>query len=151
MKNKSWRRVFQLFLLLIFIGSVLTACQTLPFKSNGASLKQRVKGMMEAKINQDWGRFYSYLEPAFKEKVSKKDFVNKKRGVRFTGFSIKSIQIKPSGKEAVVEVLFDMTIKSYSFTDQEDSQVWVKKKRNWYMAHQPTNALGIKPSQPGSN
>jgi len=111
---------------------------------------------MNAKVNQDWAAFYTYLDPAYQKKVPQNKFVNRKRDVRFTDFSIKSVQIAPSGKDAEVAVVYDMTVRSYEFTDQRQVQDWVKKGGQWYLDIRQTNPLGEEqgdspPPDTGSN
>ena len=133
---------------------LLSACQSLPLMSSQppeAVLEKRVAGLMNAKVNQDWGSFYTYLDPAYQEKVSKKNFINRSRDVRFTDYSIKSIKIGPSGEEGKVTVLYDMMARAFHFTDQRDTQKWVKKGGKWYLEMKSAgNAMeGGKP--PGSS
>ena len=151
MEIKNISRIFKTGLLLVMSIAVLTACQTLPSRPPEAALEQRVKGLMKAKINQNWARLYTYLDPSYQETVSRKNFVNRQREAMYSDFSIESIQIKPSGREAVAEVLFDMTVKSFEFKDQRDVQNWVKKDEKWYLKTQPANALDFKPTAPGTN
>jgi len=142
MELKKMEQSFRMFSLfgVLAVVFLLSACQGLPMMSSQppeAVLEKRVAGLMNAKVNQDWGSFYTYLDPAFQEKVSKKNFMNRSRDVRFTDYSIQSIQIAPSGEEATVAVLYDMMAKAFHFTDQRDTQKWVKKGRKWYLEMKP--------------
>ncbi len=163
MEFKKTSRFFRMVSLFGVLGLawLLSACQGLPMMPSQPPeevLEKRVAGLMDAKVNQNWGSFYTYLDPSFKEKVSRQNFINRSRDVRFTDYSIQSIEIGPSGEEATVSVLYDMMARAFHFTDQRDTQKWLKKGGKWYLEMKPAgNAMqgGGKPpassSVPGTD
>lgn len=148
------RHVLRCFLLFAGVAGLLTlsACQSLPVHSrpSEAVVKERVAALMEAKVHQDWGKFYTFLDPEYQKQVSQKNFVNRKRGVRFIDYSIQSIQVDPSGRKAEVVVVCDMMARSFRFADQRQTQKWLKKGGEWYLEmQQHGNPMGGgKPSSP---
>ena len=138
-------RILIVLLAAMTIAGVLNACQSLPLRPPGAELEDRVAGLMQAKIDEDWGKFYDYLDPAYKTEVSLQSFLNRPRDAKYTDFVIDTIEINPSGAAADVLVRYDMNFRSYHFTDQRDSQQWVKKDGTWYLKINDENAMGVNP------
>lgn len=121
-------------LMLFFAAAVVfvCSCQSLPVKSPEQALESRVASMMAARVDQDWAKVYDYFDPDYKEKISKKAFLNINRNVKYSNFEIQSIDIAPSGKQAVVVCVFDMSVMSFQFKGHEETQDWVKVGRKWY-------------------
>jgi hypothetical protein len=109
----------------------LCSCSTLPFRSPEENLRIRVEDMMNARVNDDWGKVYGYLDSGYRNRVSKTNFLNIRREMDITSYKIESIEILPSGKEATVQVKQNISIKVFDFKDQAEKQQWVKEGFSW--------------------
>ncbi|MFP4533527.1 MAG: hypothetical protein ACLFNS_12670 [Desulfobacterales bacterium] len=96
------------------------------------ALRQRVKNMMEAKIADDWGKVYDFQAPEYKQEVSKDQFLGINRNMSVLSYSIESIEMAPSGKEATVKVEFSASARGYEFSGMVNTQQWKKIKGTWY-------------------
>jgi uncharacterized protein YceK len=132
---------------LIFLGLVISGCATFEPTSPQKAIRERVEKLMDAKMNNDWATVYDLLSPAYREKVSKDGFVQKSRGLMFTGYTIDSIEIKPSGDKAVVELTYSVNMRGFEFKDNPETQQWVKKGWHWYMDLEPKSAEKNLPSK----
>lgn len=112
----------------------MAACSMM--QQNGPSgekaLQKRVEAMMEAKVKDDWGRVYEYLEPDYKKKVSKEEFLGIRRKMTVLRYNIKSIEMEPSGRKATVTVKFAAEARGFEFDNLRDIQTWLKKGGVWY-------------------
>jgi hypothetical protein len=88
--------------------------------------------MMTAKINNDWGKVYDYYCASYKETKEKSSFANMNRGIYFTKYTLKSIEIAPSQKEATVKITYDVDLKGMELKDNPETQTWIKEGWNWY-------------------
>lgn len=121
--------VFSLFL----IVNILNACSMFKTKPPKEALKERVEGLMKAKTTDDWGEYYTYLDSSYRKRVSKKEFTDMNRAMRFTKYKIESIDMDESGKTAVVKVKCNYNMMAFDFKDQLEIQNWVKEGSYWYM------------------
>jgi len=119
-------------ILLIMALFLISACQSLPFQPPEQVLQKLAAGMMAARVAQDWGQVYQYLAPDYKNRVSKENFLGKKRDIQFGDFTVESVEIGPSGKEAVITVKYDMTVMSFNVANKRITQNWVKTGGKWY-------------------
>ena len=110
---------------------MLVACATAPIKSSEALLRERVDGLMQAKINNNWAGVYEYYTPDFKEENSKDQFVRMNRQMHFKNYTIQSIEMDPSGKAATVIVRYDFRVLGSLF-HKNDTQKWVRDGGQWY-------------------
>jgi len=133
MKNAWIQKGWMLFLSVMFLTIGICSCSTLPFQSSEEALRKRVEGMMNAKINDNWEEVYTYLDPVYRKKTPEKTFINFNREMVFTKFSIISIEIQPSGAEAIVKIKQDLNVKIFNFKDQLDTQNWIKDGYTWYL------------------
>jgi hypothetical protein len=133
MDNLSIHKRWISLLILMVVAICMCSCSTLPFRSSEDSLRIRVEEMMNARINDDWEKVYGYLDPGYRNRISKTNFVNIRREMDFTKYSIISVEVQPSGKEAFVKIKQDMSVKVFEFKDQPEKQHWVKDGFSWYM------------------
>jgi hypothetical protein len=133
MKNISIQKCWIAFLIMMFVTIWMSSCSTLPFQSSEDALRKRVEEMMNARIDDDWEKIYGYLDPAYRSKVSKKNFLNIKRDMDYTKYSISSIEIQSSGIEAIVQVKQDINVNVFNFKDKAETQHWVKDGFSWYL------------------
>ncbi len=129
------------YLILIGIGLVsLMGCTTVQVKNPQDSLLPRVQKLAQAKIRGDWATVYSLLAPSSKRRLPEAAFVNRKRGIQFKTFKIKDIHLAPSQKEAVVKVLWEISMGGYDFKNAPELQSWVYVDGTWYLKmKKPTN------------
>jgi hypothetical protein len=116
----------------VFASFMITACQSLPLQSPEKHLEKRVVGMMTARVDQNWAEVYKYMAPSYKKKMSKESFAGMKRDILYKNFTIESVKIDGSGKNAVVMVKYDMTVMTYPVSGHRETQEWIKQGFNWY-------------------
>jgi hypothetical protein len=133
MKSRSMQKGWSVFFIMMLGMVWVSSCSTLPFRSSEDALRIRVEEMMNARIDDDWGKVYDYLDSAYRNKMSKKNFLNIKREIDYTNYKIESIEILPSGKEAMAQVKQSISIKVFDFKDQPEKQQWVKEGFSWYL------------------
>ena len=131
--KKNFKKLILLIFSLFLIVSFLNACSIFKTKPPAEALKERVEGLMNAKIADDWGEYYTYLDSSYRNRVSKKDFMNMNRAMEFTKYTIESIDILESGEEATVKVKGNYNMMAFNFKDQVEIQKWIKERFNWYM------------------
>ena len=127
--NSNQKILFVLFIVIISLAS--TACAALKSKAPDEALRERVQGMMQAKINKDWGAVYTYFDESFQKRESKEVFSNKIGGMVFKAYSIEKIEILPSGKEASVKIKSDIQAKGFNFKGTPETQHWIMEEREW--------------------
>jgi hypothetical protein len=121
-------------ILMMMLSAVwLCSCSTLPFRSPEENLRIRVDEMMNARVNDDWGKVYDYLDSGYRNRISKTNFLNIRREMDITSYKIESIEVLPSGKEATVQVKQNISIKVFDFKDQVEKQQWVKDGFSWHL------------------
>lgn len=132
MKTGQLRKFFSIGILILLVGS-LGACSLKHASPSGEeALRQRVSRMMQAKIDDDWGKVYEFQAPEYKKAVSKDKFLGINRKMSVLRYSIESLEMAPSGKEATVEVKFAASVRGFEFEGMVNTQQWVKIKGTWY-------------------
>lgn len=130
-------------ILVIMITFLISACQSLPLLSPEQSLESRVTGMMAARTAQDWGGVYEYLNPDYKIKVTKGNFVGMNREILYGDFAVESMVIAPSGIDAVVKTKYDMTVMGFDVADHSETQNWKKIDGKWYYVIKTDPSMGM--------
>jgi hypothetical protein len=133
MKTALIQKGWMLFLSVMLLTIGVCSCSTLPFRSSEEALRIRVEEMMNARINDDWEKVYGYLDSGYQNRISKTNFLNIRREMDYIKYSIVSVEVQPSGREAVVQVKQDISIKMFDFKDQPEKQQWVKDGFSWYL------------------
>ncbi len=138
MKAKKFPNAIYMIIMAVSLTALMAGCATLSFKPADQQIRQRVEGMMNAKIENDWGKVYDYYGPAYKKTMPKDTFARMARAVYFTKFTITSIEVGPSGKEAVVKLTYDVVMKGFDFKDISETQKWINDGWNWYQDIDPS-------------
>lgn len=134
MKN---RRIF--LALLPFLALTFSiGCAFFPPQRPEESLQKRVEGLMQAKIDGKWDVVYTFYDASFRNAVSKENFANRTRNLRFKGFKIEEIEMLPSSKEARVKVGMDISLQGFDFKDAPKNQHWIKEEGKWFLKVQPS-------------
>jgi hypothetical protein len=133
MKTRTYPLTLSMILLAAVVTALIAGCASFPFKSDEAVIRERVEEMMNAKINNDWGKVYDYYSSSFKKTKDKDSFTRINRGLYFTSFTINSIEVQPSKKEATVKITYDAMMKGMDFKKNTETQTWIKEGWNWYM------------------
>ena len=136
-------RMLSLMIVIIMATALLNACSSLPFMPKEETLKERVEGLMNAKINNNWGKVYTYFDPSYKKSISKETFLAKKREIQFIKFAIESINVEASRVEATVKIKYDVIMRGFKFKDSFENQRWIKNGRKWYMQATPPETSKI--------
>jgi hypothetical protein len=133
MKTRTYPAILSMMLLAIVLSALIAGCASFPFKSNEEVIRERVEGMMNAKINNDWGKVYDYYCSSYKKTKEKGSFASLNRGLYFSKFTINSIEVQPSNDEAKVKITYDAIMKGMDFKNNIETQTWVKEGWNWYL------------------
>ena len=121
-------------MVLVFFTTLFHGCATLSSpKDEKELLRGRVVQFMTAKVAGQWDSVYDFLDPAFRMKVSKKDFLSRQRKITFKSFEIRKLEILPSVKEARVEISSDISMQGYDFKNALEVQHWVDVDNKWYL------------------
>jgi hypothetical protein len=132
MKTRSHIKTLSILLLTTVLTALIAGCASFPFKSDEEVIRERVEGLMNAKISNDWGKVYDYYSADFKKTKEKSSFASMNRGLYFTKYTINSIEIEPSKKEAKVKITYNANMKGMDFKDNPETQTWIKEGWNWY-------------------
>ena len=127
--NSNQKILFVLFIVIISLAS--TACAALKSKAPDEALRERVQGMMQAKINKDWGAVYTYFDESFQKRESKEVFSKKIGEIIFKTYTIESIEILPTGKDATVKIKSDIQAKGFDFKGTPETQHWIMEGGEW--------------------
>jgi hypothetical protein len=123
----------------------LSTCAVFQPKPADEMLKERFHAYMAAKINNDWAAVYTYFEPSYRENITQEAFAGKPRALQFTSYTIKSIAIYPSGKEAEIHFTFNATLKNLEvdFVDHKSTEKWINTGNQWFVAidHDPKKGI----------
>ena len=123
-------------LILVFILAI--GCASFPQKiSKEESLRKRVNALIQAKIDRRWDIVYDLYDSSYKKTLSREQFANRLRTMQFKNFSIETIEILPSGREAEVKLKVDISMKGFDFKDAPEKQHWIEEKGNWFMKVMP--------------
>ena len=140
MNKKFLKRNFGILLILVLFATA--GCQILAFAPPEQALQDRVSAMMTARVNEDWRTVYQYLEPDYREQVSEDKFAGMARNIFFSNFSIDSLDIAPSGKEADVVVKYDMSVMQFDVPGHSEKQKWIRHGR-WYFQIKTDMPMGL--------
>jgi hypothetical protein len=135
------RRIFQN-MVLFWLVLMVAGCSVFQTKSSTDNLRQRVDGYMTAKINGNWAEVYDYLTPEYRQETTKEAFASMSRGMDFLSYTIDSIEIEPSGTEAVVSVKQDFKAQIFSIKDDIHRQHWIYEKNQWYVKMGSSSPFG---------
>jgi hypothetical protein len=124
-------------ILIVVLLILLTGCAALPHPSPEESLRARVEGLMQAKVDGKWDVVYGFFESSFRKTMSKEKYSNVPRGISFENFTIETIEILSSGKEATVNVKSDISMQGFTFKGAPEKQRWVKEGRQWFLKAKP--------------
>ncbi len=122
---------------------LITGCAALSSRSadKKASLEDRVKGYMQAQVDQQWNTAYSFLNASSREKVQRDQFIHQTRKAIYTGFEVDEINVLPEGDKAKVRVRIDIMFMGYELKRAPHNQQWVKEKGAWYVNIHPEATL----------
>jgi len=132
MKTRSYASAMSMILLTAVLTALISGCASFPFKSDEEVIRERVEGLMNAKIENNWGKVYDYYSSSYKKTKEKNSFASMNRGLYFTKFTINSVEIQPSNKEAKVKITYDAVMKGMDFKNTVETQTWIKEGWNWY-------------------
>ena len=88
---------------------------------------------MQAQIDRNWDRTYSYFDTASREKTPRESYVNRPRSMSFRNYEIKEIAANPQGDRATVKVAIGITMMGHNFDGAPQKQTWVKENGGWFL------------------
>lgn len=125
-------RKFVLFTAGILLLS-LTACQIIHRTPPEEAVRLRITDFMNARVSQDFAKAYTFFNAVYHDTVSATQYEKKAGRVAVSGFSIESIDVNDSGKEAVAVVKTDVSMQGFDFKDNSETQIWVREKGGWFL------------------
>lgn len=122
------------FLTMLCFGCGCAKCTLVPVGKMDEKdlLKDNVTQLMDAKVAGKWDVVYDFCDPAFRQKMSKSDYLRGKK-LQFKGYTIRNLEILPSGNEANVEISNQISMEGYDFNNAPEVQHWVKTDGKWYL------------------
>lgn len=137
--NKSLNALFISILMLFGVS----ACSTFPQRPADQAVRLRVEELMNAKINQDWGKAYTFFNSAYKENVPEREFFSNISKMEFKAFTIEAITVEPDGKHATVIMKTDISTNGFDLKGNRTTQQWVKEGRQWFLYMPPLDAKDL--------
>jgi hypothetical protein len=131
--QKSSYLTVKMFLILILAATIMNACSLMHRKPPEELLRERVNEMMNARVDLDWGKVYTYFDASYRKSESKESFLNLQRGAYTTAFTIEAIDVQPSGNEALVKMKCDLNMKGFDLKDNSETQNWINEDGQWYL------------------
>lgn len=95
------------------------------------ALRQQVQKEWDARVSGDWGTVYDLTTRAFKENMSKANFVGKSN-IIIKDFTVKDVRVLESGKEGESFVEYKMSHMGFDF-DTKSKRKWVWEDGAWHM------------------
>jgi len=113
-------------------------CASFPQQiSKEESLRKRIDTLMQAKINGKWDIVYDHYDSSYRKTLPREQFANRSRSMQFKNFSIETIEILPSGKEAKVKVKSDISLQGFDFKGAPENQQWIEENGQWFLKVKP--------------
>jgi hypothetical protein len=103
------------------------------------TLEERVKNYMQAQMDGQWDRAYSFFDSSFRERIPRESYVaaNRAKKMFYKESAIEEIKILPSGDQAMVKVRIDISTMGYDFKGVSRTQNWVKERGEWFVKSEP--------------
>ncbi len=137
MNNHSRTGIIACFIIAFFLQSC--ASLTPAPKDPAAALNSRVTALMDAKVNKDLNKVYTFFTSDYKKQVTEKVFTNpSKKRTETLSYAIDKINIEPSGEKAVVSVTSTIRMNGYTFKGAKDTQQWILDKNIWSLSAKPS-------------
>ena len=133
------RQQLQIFATLFFVFTLSACALFSPPANSPENLEKRVKTMMDAKIEGDWGVVYDHFCEGYRNKISRVKFINRPR-ISFEGYQIKTITLAQDKLSAEVEVDVTFSSRGFTFKDAKNNQHWLFQGNNWCQ-EVPANAF----------
>ena len=135
-------------ILFLFIGVALLFgigyLRTMTSGNTEEALRHRIVAEWEAKKNRNFGAVYDMAAEAYRQKVSRDIFLQRKH-VGIQKFSVKSLEMSESGKEALSEVEFTTKQMGFDFTfKSKESWVWEGGEWRLDISVKPLKLPGMK-------
>jgi hypothetical protein len=121
----------------LLMAFTVTSCSTFPHRPPDQAVKLRVEELMNAKINKDWEKAYTFFDSAYKKTQPEHQFLSNISKMEFKAFTIETITVAPDGKHATVIMKTDITTNGFDFKGNQTTQQWVKEGRQWFLYMPP--------------
>jgi hypothetical protein len=108
-----------------------------PITVKQETLEERIKNYMQAQVDRKWDSAYSYFDSSSRERITREGFIKQTRKLSYKGFSIEEITMLPSGDQATVKVMIDISFMGYNFKGAPQNQDWVKERGEWFVKPKP--------------
>ncbi|MDM8515101.1 hypothetical protein QUF76_02790 [Desulfobacterales bacterium HSG16] len=103
-------------------------------------LRKRVEGMLEARNNGYWDDVYDYYNKEYRDSITKKQFMNRPRGLRFIAYDIQVIEIQPSKTQAKVTIREEVSYKGRKTKGQITTD-WIIEEGRWVQKIDPKRQM----------
>ena len=122
------RVVSVLFLTCIFVS----ACATAPVQHPETGLQDSVGQFMQAQVDGDWEKAYSYYDDSTRKRIPKEKYVTQPRKLFYKNYRIENIDLKGDDR-AEVFVKIDISFQGHDFKDAPQKQEWIRKGDKWVL------------------
>jgi len=120
-----------------------TACQLMHRVPPEEAIRKRAGEFMNAKVNKDWTKAFTYFDSDYHEMITSRQFERKMSKIEVKAFTIKSITIDPSGEKVTVVVKVDGDMQGFKFKGNPETQTWIEEGSSWYIHVPPKDPKNI--------
>jgi hypothetical protein len=138
MKTKANKTITALFVSILMAFAV-TACSTFPHRPADQAVRLRVEELMNAKVNKDWVKAYTFFESTYKKTLPEYQFLSNMSKMEFKTFTIGSITMAPDEKSATAIIKSDIILNGMEFKGNRSTQQWVKEGGQWFLHVPPSD------------
>lgn len=96
-------------------------------------VRESAQTMMQAKVDGKWDQVYDLYDADYRKTITREDFIKRPRNTTYKGFAIESVEVLPSGTEAVVRMTETVSVQTFEFKSPVIPQRWIKADDGkWY-------------------
>jgi hypothetical protein len=103
-------------------------------KDEKAKLRDRINEYWQYRIKEDVERAYQCEVPAFREKVSILEYLNRFKLVKYLDAEVQEIEVKGREASSKLKLTYSVLLKAISEKklSKLEEETWVKVKGTWY-------------------
>ena len=132
---------------ILFCGCATTGSHTMNSQGKTDRLSKEVAKFMQAMVDKNWEVAYPFFDDGFKKSVSKEAFAFYPRDTEIKAFTVESVEILPSGKEANVTLIEEISTKGFTFKGIKKNQHWLIQNGKWVVLEGPPAPMSSGPSK----
>lgn len=124
-----------------FFGCAGVGSNSTKSQDSADRLSREVATFMQAMVDKNWNAAYPFFDNSFKKSVSKETFASFPRQIEIKAFTVESVEILPSGKEADVTITQDLSSRGFTFKGIKKTQHWLVQKGKWVVLEGPLASM----------